>query len=244
MKAVLVRVGIDQSAESGSWNAPCNPDTCDFVYVPIKQDDANVPGMEKHYTDNVVASLEKFSRENDCDVPLPEHLIGERMHLDPDFKNLTYGDTEKRGKHLIDFYKGDLVVFFAAFKPIKPVTTKGKLVYALIGLLTVDKVVRVGNVPKSRWDENAHTRNRRQEPTDVIVRGKRKGSGRLAKCIPIGEYREGAYRVTKPILKEWGDLDVKNGYLQRSANPPLFKDPECFYKWFKSKTPELLPSNK
>ncbi len=44
LKAILIRVGVDQTY--GRWNAPCNPDTNDFVYVPIpqidpKQDDFN-----------------------------------------------------------------------------------------------------------------------------------------------------------------------------------------------------------
>jgi len=35
MKGILVRVGIDQSY--GNWNAPMNPITNEFVYVPINE---------------------------------------------------------------------------------------------------------------------------------------------------------------------------------------------------------------
>jgi hypothetical protein len=33
MRAYLVRIGVDQAF--GGWNAPMNPETREFVYVPI-----------------------------------------------------------------------------------------------------------------------------------------------------------------------------------------------------------------
>ncbi|WP_462137238.1 Nmad3 family putative nucleotide modification protein [Candidatus Mycalebacterium sp.] len=242
MRAILTRVGIDQTADSGNWNAPCNPRTGDFVYVPIKQTKpANVSGMEKLYADTVIPALASFSERNGCDASLPEHLTGGRMHLDPDFENLTYGDTDKRGKKLLIFEEGDLVVFFAAFNPVAP--AKDSLVYALIGILTVKEIVRAGDVPQPERDENAHTRNSPRKPTDIVVRGKTEKSGRLSKIIPIGEFRNKSYRVTNTLLKEWGGLAVKDGYLQRSANPPLFSDAERFYDWFQNQNPQLLRTN-
>ena len=35
MEALLVRVGIDSGQKNGKWNAPVNPDTNEFAYVPI-----------------------------------------------------------------------------------------------------------------------------------------------------------------------------------------------------------------
>jgi hypothetical protein len=35
MRATLVRIGIDQAY--GAWNAPMDPETNDFVYVPIPE---------------------------------------------------------------------------------------------------------------------------------------------------------------------------------------------------------------
>ena len=40
---------------------------------------------------------------------------------------------------------------------------------------------------------------------DVIVRAQPGCSGRLRRCIPIGEFREQAYRVTRPTLEAWGE---------------------------------------
>jgi len=37
MKAILVRVGID--CVYGGWNAPMNPETNEFIYVPINEND-------------------------------------------------------------------------------------------------------------------------------------------------------------------------------------------------------------
>ncbi|MCY4047555.1 MAG: hypothetical protein OXF42_05550 [Candidatus Dadabacteria bacterium] len=240
MRAILIRVAIDQTADSGNWNAPCNPQTGDFVYVPIKQTKtANLPGMEKRYADLIVPVLDGFSKRNNCDIFLPECLTDQRMHLDPDFENLTYGDTARRGKNLLTFREDDLVVFFASLRPV----TKNELVYALIGLLTVEDISPVKDISASKRDENAHTRNSPSEPTDIVVRGKKGKSGRFARYIRIGEYREGAYRVTKPLLEQWGGLSVKNGYLQRSATPPLFLNAERFYNWLQNENPRLLHSN-
>ena len=92
-------------------------------------------------------------------------------------------------------------------------------------------------------NENAHTRKTKHWPHDIVVRAKRGVSGRLERCIPIGEFRDKAYRVSDDILKEWGDLSVKDGFIQRSAVPPSFLEPERFYEWFKRQQIPLLERN-
>jgi hypothetical protein len=57
-------------------------------------------------------------------------------------------------------------------------------------------------------------------------------SGRFDRCIPIGEWRDNAYRVRPDIEDAWGGLTVKNGYIQRSAVPPEFLDAARFHEWF------------
>jgi len=78
---------------------------------------------------------------------------------------------------------------------------------------------------------------------DIVVRAKSGVSGRLTQCIPIGEWRDRAYRVRKDLLKTWGGLSVKDGYIQRSAVPPTFNNAERFYDWFKSQSIELVNRN-
>jgi hypothetical protein len=117
------------------------------------------------------------------------------------------------------------------------------LMYALIGLFVAEEVVEAIRVPKELWHENAHTRKRKIGVPDIIVRAKRGKSGRLERAIPIGEWREGAYRVTNKLLADWGGLDVKNGFIQRSVSPPSFLNPERFYKWFLNQKVPLLERN-
>jgi len=112
-----------------------------------------------------------------------------------------------------------------------------------VGLYVVDEVVRAHDVPVSRRHENAHTRWTNTSENDIVVRAKPKLSGRLEHCIPIGEWRDRAYRVRKDLLWSWDGLSVKNGYLQRSAIPPSFLDAETFYSWFLSQGIRLAQRN-
>jgi len=50
--------------------------------------------------------------------------------------------------------------------------------------------------------------------------------------------------VTEKLLDTWGDLSVKDGYIQRSAVPPSsFTDPDRFLSWYLSKHIELINDN-
>lgn len=125
------------------------------------------------------------------------------MHLDPDFGQLTYGDNGlRRGQPLAYLGRGDVVVFYAGLRPVA--ACQHRLVYALVGPYRVSEVVRLESVVAPRWSENAHTRCLKHEGSDVIVRAEPGSSGRLRRCIPIGEFRDRAYRVTRGILESWG----------------------------------------
>jgi hypothetical protein len=137
-------------------------------------------------------------------------------------------------------------------------------VYALIGLLVLDgesQVVvdsesgDVTGVPEQRYSENAHTRRmyaasemeKRREKhgsdahADVVVRGEPERSGRLTRCIDIGSYRDGAYRVRESLLEEWGGLSGTNdGFIQRSLLLPEFEEPSGFLGWLEGRGPEAL----
>lgn len=237
-RAILIRVAVD--ATSGGWHGPCDPRTGDFVYVPIPQNKPNVPAMAREYDPIIGPALQAFSVRNGVRVDLPDHLRGRRMHLDPDFDYLTYGDTERRGKKLLDFAKGDFVVFYAALRAVQP---KARLVYGLIGLLVVDSVRQVASIPEREYDRNAHTRLLNRTDTDIVVTGQSGASGRFARYVDIGELRNRIYRVRRDVLAQWGDLSVTDGWIQRSANPPLFLQPGRFAKWLKAQDPVLLTTN-
>jgi hypothetical protein len=164
------------------------------------------------------------------------------MYLDPDFDHLTYGDQGERAKQLwMNLQCGALVVFYAAFADIG---AKKRLIYAIIGLFIVESFLLAAEVRPEDRDINARSR-RVLEPVaaDVIIRGQSGVSGRLVRCIPIGKYRDRAYRVRYDILTAWGGLSVKNGYLQRSVGLPRFLYPSQFLGWFEMQRPSLVQSN-
>jgi hypothetical protein len=243
MRAALVRVGVDQAY--GGWNSPIDPVTNEFVYVPIPDDGEFHPGLRTPY-ESLRPVLREFADTRECKKPahvlLPDALGGRNMHLDPDFDYLTYGDKgRRRGKGIAQFGRDDVVVFYAGMRPCSP--SPHRLIYAIIGPFRVAEVVRINTVKRSLWAENAHTRRIMRREDDIIVRAMPGGSGRLRRCIPIGEWREGAYRVRTDLLDAWGGLSCRNGFIQRSAVPPMFLDPERFLAWFEAQQPALVAMN-
>jgi hypothetical protein len=164
------------------------------------------------------------------------------MHLDPDFDHLTYGDQGERAKQICSkLGPGDLLVFYAG---LQSVARAVGLVYALIGLYVIEDITPALSVPITRRHQNAHTR--RVLPataSDILVRARKGVSGRLERCIPIGDFRSRAYRVWPHLLRTWGGLTVKNGYLQRSARLPEFRNAGKFHDWFTAQKPTLVARN-
>jgi hypothetical protein len=229
MRAILVRIGIDHSY--GHWNAPVDPTSREFVYVPIPDagDKQYRPGCRRTFRE-VVPVLQKFSETFGIKrMDFPRDLLGKAMHLDPDFSTLTYGDNaRRRGSGIKELSRGDLLVFYAGLRSI---TRKGRLIYALVGVYTVGRVIRAVDVSARRWCDNAHTRWTRINADDIVVRASLVRSGRFGRCLPIGEWRNRAYRVKTHIFRAWGGLSVMDGYIQRSATPPEFLRPERFLRW-------------
>jgi hypothetical protein len=91
MKALLVRIGVDQAY--GGWNAPVDA-TGRFVYVPIpeKPDTSFHPGLERPFVE-MIPPLRRFCDDHRCDLDrdlrFPQELLQCSMHLDPDFEYLT-----------------------------------------------------------------------------------------------------------------------------------------------------------
>jgi len=243
MRAILVRIGIDQASKSGGWNGPVDPSSRKFVYVPITNIDGrrHPPGWKRTYREAVPA-LNDFSEKFGVkELVIPSHLRWKAMHLDPDFEALTYGDDgKKRGSKIKGLSKGDLLVFYAGLRPIG---SSRRLIYAIVGLYTVDCVVPAEDVPTRRRRENAHTRWSVIDSNHIVVRASSRRSGRLTRCLPIGEWRSKAYRVKPGILQAWGGLRVKNGYIQRSARPPEFRHPRTFLRWFEKQNAKFLRRN-
>lgn len=244
MKGLLVRIGVDQTY--GGWNAPVDADG-HFVYVPIPEKIGTLfhPGLERRY-DEVLPALKCFcddhGRDLYADLRFPQDLLRYPMHLDPDFEHMTYGDEgARRGAGIVNMNEGDLLVFYGGLRPLH--TCEHKLIYALIGIYVVNEVLNVADVPQQRWHENAHLRKTKPSETDIVVRAKQEVSGRFDRCIPIGEWRNCAYRVRQDILDAWGGLSVKDGFIQRSIVPPTLNNPTKFVGWLQSQMIKLLPKN-
>ena len=235
MNALLVRIGADKSKGGGLCNGPVNPETGKFVYVPIPETRPVHQGLEKPYS-VLKPALATFG------TSLPDNLRTKRMHLDPDFDHLTYGDTRERAKQIrATLDRDDLIVFYSGLADVRART---RLVYAIVGLFVIESIISAVDVPSVERDFNAHSRRVLDpEAQDVIVRAQAGVSGRLERCLSIGEWRDRAYRVRHNILERWGGLSVKDGYLQRSARLPKFNDPIRFRHWFDSMEPVLLQAN-
>ena len=190
MKALLVRVGADCTEAGGSWNGPVDRTTGAFAYVPIPEPEPLHDGLATPYA-RWAPAVERLGAE------LPERFLDRSAHADPDFAHLTYGDRRERGRQIRDkLGPGDLLVFYAGLRDVGD----GRLVYALIGLLTVDGIVAARALPSERWAENAHTRRRENGETDVVVLGREGASGRFARALEFAGFRAGAYRVFPELL--------------------------------------------
>lgn len=223
-----------------------DPITGEFVFVPIP-DRATKQyrlGNQRRYNE-IVAPLTQFAARHTlggfAGLRCPETLLQLNMHLDPNFDHLTYGDNgTRRGAGIAALHHDELVVFYAGLRSI---ARPNKLLYALVGLFVVEQVVRATTVPPEKRHENAHTRWATISDNDVVVRGKQGQSGRFDRCIPIGEWRDNAYRVCRHVEDAWGGLNVKDGYIQRSAVPPALLNAEKFYGWFLRQGVTLLQRN-
>lgn len=233
-KGLLVRVAIDST--SGGWNAPCTDR--DFCYVPM-----GVSELTENYDRGYAAYRKAVERllppSASAAVRFPRRLPRE-AHFDPDFEQLTYGDGGQRAARIKDFLStgsDNFIVFYAGLRSVQ--TTK--LIYSIIGFFAIDRVVDAQLVPCADWHRNAHTRpNGCADGGQIVVFAKRGQSGRLIEHIPIGEYRRRAYRVTEKLLDEWGNLDVRDGYIQRSAFLPSFNDAKRFLRWFRNQRPSMI----
>ena len=229
MRALLVRVGADCTDAGGRWNGPVDSTTGAFAYVPIPEPEPLAAGLETPFG-RWTHAVARFG------VELPPALRDRTAHADPDFGHLTYGDRRERGRQIeAKLGAGDLLVFYAGLRDVHD----GRLVYGLIGLLSVAEIVRARNLAPERRAENAHTRRAEIGETDIVVFGRAGASGRFHRCVPFAEYRSGAYRVREEVLDRWGGLGVRDGYVQRSARLPELTDPPRFLAWLDGQGVEL-----
>ena len=218
----------------GRWHSIVDGETNAFVYVSIPERKPCRRGLETPYS-MLEPALRRFG------AALPPHLARANMHLDPDFRHLTYGDARRKaGQIRRRLAPGDVAVFYAALRDVRAASP---LVYAIIGVLEVEEVVPPTAIPARRREINAHSRQLDPNPDDAVIIGRAGRSGRLRTCIRIGEYRDRSYRVRRDLLDAWGGLSVRDGYLQRSGQIPSMLEPRRFLDWFEAQSPVLVRAN-
>lgn len=172
MKGLLLRVGIDKTY--GRYNAPINPLTNDYLYMPIPEGQESPQqifrqGMQTTYA-QMDTHFSKFTGRNAIQLAFPEHLRAINCHLDPDFENLTYGDQGSgRGNRVRKLYAGDFIAFFASFRPIPNIPCDHVLVYALYGVFFIDDIKKAKDVSSDQWHVNAHTRIQKMNGEHLIA---------------------------------------------------------------------------
>jgi hypothetical protein len=89
-----------------------NPDTLEFAYVPIPEEEQIRPGYQRSYH-TFKDSCRRF------EAAFPETLLKRYAHLDPDFEYLTYGDEKKKGGQIRELVEDDILAFYAGLRPPK-----------------------------------------------------------------------------------------------------------------------------
>jgi len=242
MLGLLVRVGIDQTY--GGWNAPCRDDRsfC-YVPIPIQQEELFDQGFETTYHE-FEQDCQNFAQEN----VFPRRLQNAQSHLDPDFRFLSYGDTDRKARRIYAFFENssdNFIAFYASFKQIGH--EPRPLVYAIIGLYRFREVRFARDVPLNQREKNAHTRlagYQNPNNADIVIFADPRTSGRLRSLIQIGEQHDNHhYYVRNQLLRQWGGISSRNGWIQRSASLPHFCNPDLFLQWFEDQNPQLVHEN-
>ena len=158
MKGVLLRVGCDSTAKGGNWNAPVNLRSLEYVYVPIA-------GNEERYQHLGLPDIwHLFLGARAPGVALPPHLApSTKVHLDPDFTSLTFGEPYRdktgklssRGRTLDQLDADDFIAFFAGFRAVGH-PRSFPLPYCLFGILRVQSKTFVGDLPIDKRFSCAH----------------------------------------------------------------------------------------
>ena len=103
MKAMLLRVGIDKGSDG--ILSPIFPDG-NFEYIPLSESDEK-SGETRTYRELIGRIRKPLAHY------LPSKIASRKVHYDPEFETLSYGDKGIKGKYLLKLEHGDLLVFYA-----------------------------------------------------------------------------------------------------------------------------------
>jgi putative DNA base modification enzyme with NMAD domain len=212
MQVVLLRVGIDTG--SGGILGPLFADGS-FEFVPI-------PDKFKGKVDKrTYGSIRGRSGERLIDF-FPESRrpknVNQSVHLDPEFREFTYGDPTPPKRSLRKLKKGDLLVFYAG---LKGWDFESPPALYIVGFFEVAKAGLAKEFTRSElqtdFKNNFHVRNiavfKKQKNELVLVKGSKR-SRLLTRAFRIsvdGIDRNGTrlHRLSSEMQKVFGDFGGK-----------------------------------
>lgn len=240
MRSLIYRVGADSTDAGGGIYGRLSEDNT-FTYLPIPERDNSV-------------STPKY-REHPMKEKIPERLLNKHIHLDPDFKQCTYGDIYKdsngnkkpKGQELLQFKNKTPVrlIFFSALK-----NEKGDIRYGFIGQFIATQIKKINELSDKKKTRNVHGQreNGEGDGLSVIAIADKDDpkSGRFSKFIEFACFRDNCYRVRRDLIEKWGGWSSKNGYCQRGG-PWKPGNHKKFKKWLTrkltDKSIQILRSN-
>lgn len=240
MKFLIYRVGADYTGLGGGMHGQLNEDRT-FTYLPIpeKYDSVYTPKYKEHPMKDEI----------------PESMLDKHIHLDPDFKQGTYGNIyifrngnkNPKGQKLLQFEENTPVrlVFFSALKD-----QKENLRYGFIGQLIARKIKKIDELGDKKKMRNVHgqRKNGEGDGRSVIAIADKKDprSGRFSKFIEFASYRDNYYRVIPELIEKWGGWSSENGACQQGG-PWMPGDHDKFKKWLdkelEDRSIQILKSN-
>lgn len=240
MKSLIYRVGADSTDLGGGMYGVLN-ENLTFTYLPIPERDDSV-------------STPKY-RDHPMKDEIPERILDKHIHLDPNFKQGTYGNIcvypngnrNPKGQKLLQFEDKTpvRVVFFSALKD-----EKENLRYGFIGQLIASQIKNIDELGDEKKTRNVHGQreNGEGDSRSVIAISDKKDarSGRFSKFIEFASFRDGCYRVRPDLIERWGGWSSNNGYCQRGG-PWTPGNHKKFERWLDKKLAEksiqILQSN-
>lgn len=105
-----------------------------------------------------------------------------RVHSDPEFLTLTYGDNVKQKANLQRLQKGDFLFFLARLVPFSNGRfSQSKAIFALIGYLQIEEVLKESHLPvfnSPAFNQNAHFGRWKADASSLVNFAIFKGSAR------------------------------------------------------------------
>ncbi len=211
----MLRVGIDSG--SGGTDGPLFHDGT-FEFVPIPDTKGVGEWTYGNYSGRSGKPLSDFF------PPKRRIAMGsQRMHLDPDFRSLTYGDPTPPKAGLCRLNAGDMLVFYAGLRGYECDAAQGLYLIGYFEVAFSGLAPELANEQLGACAENFHVRHEKifQEQRDrlVLVKGA-PGSRLLTRAVLIsvlGEDRAGKpLKVLSPQMQQiFGEFGGKLSF-QRS----------------------------